>query len=53
MEYTSILPSDVQAFERMLEPSRVFADVETRRNYGHDETESITFLSRLSAVEPV
>jgi len=41
MEYTSILPSDVQAFERMLEPSRVFADAETRRNYGHDETEDL------------
>lgn len=41
MEYSTILASDIEAFERMLEPTRVFADSETRRDYGHDETEDL------------
>ena len=41
MKYKSITPEDIQAFEQMLEPNRVFADDETRTAYGHDETEDL------------
>ncbi len=41
MKYKSITLEDIQAFEQMLEPNRVFADDETRKAYGHDETEDL------------
>jgi glycolate oxidase len=41
MKYKSITLEDIQAFEHMLEPNRVFADDETRKAYGHDETEDL------------
>ncbi len=41
MKYKSITLEDIKAFEHMLEPSRVFADDETRNAYGHDETEDL------------
>jgi glycolate oxidase len=41
MKYKSITPEDILAFEQMLEPTRVFADDETRTAYGHDETEDL------------
>ena len=41
MKYKSITLEDIQAFEHMLEQNRVFADDETRKAYGHDETEDL------------
>jgi glycolate oxidase len=41
MSYRNLNASDVAEFERMLEPTRVFADAETRNAYGHDETEDL------------
>ena len=41
MKYKSLTLEDIQAFEQMLEPNRVFADDETRKAYGHDETEDL------------
>ena len=41
MKYKSITLEDIHAFEHMLEPNRVFADDETRKAYGHDETEDL------------
>lgn len=41
MSYRSINASDIEVFDRILEPSRVFADEETRSKYGHDETEDL------------
>ncbi len=41
MDYRSIHAADIEAFEQMLDASRVFADDETRHDYGHDETEDL------------
>jgi glycolate oxidase len=41
MSYRNLNATDVAEFERMLEPTRVFADTETRNAYGHDETEDL------------
>jgi glycolate oxidase len=41
MKYKSLTLEDIQAFEQMLERNRVFADDETRKAYGHDETEDL------------
>ncbi len=43
MSYRLLNARDVVAFEHMLEPSRVFADDETRASYGHDETEDLVY----------
>jgi glycolate oxidase len=41
MNYTRINSENIAVFERILEPSRVFSDDETRKAYGHDETEDL------------
>lgn len=39
--YQQINVSDISAFRAMLDDTRVFVDEETRRSYGHDETEDL------------
>ena len=41
MNYSKITSEDIAVFEGILEPARVFADDETRKSYGHDETEDL------------
>ena len=47
MKYQKITPSHIVAFQQMLGNENVFLESETLKNYGHDETEDLSFLPEM------